>query len=255
MDLNTERPGFWAVLPAQVRYDAELPSTAKLLYAEISALADQRGYCFAPNSYFMKLFRISERTLQDHLRALKTSGYIRIADGDGGSKMRKIYAGINPLSVTPAENCGTPREKLRGDPAENCGVHYKEENKKEEQNPPKPPKGAKRARRKRKEKATCEWEPELFERFWNLYPRGEGKAEARYAWDDLKPDRKLMKEMSAALKRQMKTEEWLRGVGVPWAVRWLNERRWEWEVGVALAAEESPDAAEDEEDGEDEWLY
>ena len=122
-------------------------------------------------------------------------------------------------------------------------------------NPPEAPQGAKRARRKRKEKAACEWEPELFERFWNLYPRGEGKAEARYAWDDLKPDRKLMKEMSAALKRQMKTEEWLRGVGVPWAVRWLNERRWEWEVGVALAAEESPDAAEDEEDGEDEWLY
>jgi hypothetical protein len=38
-------------------------------------------------------------------------------------------------------------------------------------------------------------------------------------------------------------------------VRWLNERRWEWEVGVSLAAEENPDAAEDEEDGEDEWLY
>ena len=39
------RPGFWAVLPAEVRYDKDLPASAKLLYAEISSLSDQLGYC------------------------------------------------------------------------------------------------------------------------------------------------------------------------------------------------------------------
>ena len=80
----------------------------------------------------------------------------------------------------------------------------------------------------------------MFERFWKLYPRGEGKGEARYAWDALEPDRKLMMEMSEALKCQKMTDEWLRGVGVPWAVRWLEERRWEWDVGVSLEDSEPP---------------
>ena len=87
--------------------------------------------------------------------------------------------------------------------------------------PPKPP------RRGRREKAACEYEPELFERFWKLYPRGEDKAKARYEWDELKPDPALMQTMSAALKRQIASDEWRRGVGIPYACRWLSHRRWE----------------------------
>ena len=86
--------------------------------------------------------------------------------------------------------------------------------------PPKPPRG-------RRAKAACEWEPELFERFWKLYPRGEDKDKARFEWDDLKPDLALMQRMSAALKRQIGSDEWRRGVGVPYACRWLSNRRWE----------------------------
>lgn len=243
MDINAEKPGFWAVLPAQVRYDALLPSTAKLLYAEISALADQRGYCFAPNSYFMKLFGISERTLQNHLRALTASGYIRIADGDGGSGRRKIYAGINPLRENPAENCGDPRKKLRGNPAENC-TQNNIENKKKEQNPLKTPKGVRRV------KSVPKWEPEMFERFWEKYPRGEDRAKAVEEWDRLKPDLELMRLMSAALDRMMKSDEWRRGIGIPYACRWLRYRRWEDVRNEPLRAPES-----DAEDGEDEWLY
>ena len=37
------RPGYWAVLPATVRYDKTLRPNAKLLYAEITALADANG--------------------------------------------------------------------------------------------------------------------------------------------------------------------------------------------------------------------
>ena len=44
-----------------------------------------------------------------------------------------------------------------------------------------------------------------------------------------------MRIMSAALKRQMKTDEWQRGVGIPYACRWLSKRRWE-------AAEKLPEA-------------
>ena len=53
-----------------------------------------------------------------------------------------------------------------------------------------------------------------------------------------------MMEMSDALKRQKKTEEWRRGVGIPWLVRWLNERRWEWKIGVLPEEDEDPDEEE-----------
>ena len=111
------RPGFWAVLPAAVRYDKNLPANAKLLYAEISSLSDKTGYCYAANQYFCELYGISERTVQGLLRALKSGGYIRIEDGEGGHGRRKIYAGINPLLDNPAKNCGVTPQKFAPNPA------------------------------------------------------------------------------------------------------------------------------------------
>ena len=225
MTENTEKPGFWAVLPSAVRYDRELPSTAKLLYAEISALTDQKGYCFAPNSYFMNLYGISERTLQDHLRSLKVRGFIRILDGEGGSGRRKIFAGINPLLDNPAENCGDPREKLRGNPAENC-THNSIENNIENKDPPKPPKGEKRARKKNEPKDAPDWKPERFRGFWDYYPRHTSKQAAIKAWDALRPADELIDRIAEALRRQKATDEWSRGIGIPYASTYLNQARW-----------------------------
>lgn len=47
-----ENPGFYAILPASVRYDNRLKAAEKIFYAEITALSDQSGYCYAGNSYF-----------------------------------------------------------------------------------------------------------------------------------------------------------------------------------------------------------
>ena len=33
--------------------------------------------------------------------------------------------------------------------------------------------------------------------------------------------------MKAALLLQAQSEEWLRGIGIPYFVRWLRHRRWE----------------------------
>ena len=136
-------PGYWAVLPAEIRYNPELPAAAKILYAEISSLTGARGYCFASNAYFTELYGMSEATLQRHLRALKSCGYIRIQDGDGGSGRRKIFAGINPLAENPLKNDGVAENPLKNDgvtPSKMTGSNN-ELNKKEEQIPPKPPRG------------------------------------------------------------------------------------------------------------------
>ena len=67
----------------------------------------------------------------------------------------------------------------------------------------------------------------MFARFWKAYPRGEDKQGAIAEWDKLKPDMDLMRKMGAALERQKASEEWRRNVGIPYAVRWLRNRRWE----------------------------
>ena len=97
------------------------------------------------------------------------------------------------------------------------------EPKTEETKPPRAPQGA-------------AWEPEMFERFWRLYPKKKDKVKAIKEWNRLKADRKLMGVMSAALKTQMASEEWLRdnGRAVPYPCRWLSHRRWEDVEAVTL---------------------
>lgn len=93
--------------------------------------------------------------------------------------------------------------------------------------------GADEAKPKRKRRATKsapDYRPDKFARFWAAYPRGEDKQGAIAAWDELKPDDETMLAMSRALVRQKASEEWQRGIGIPYAVRWLRRRRWEDEI-------------------------
>lgn len=75
--------------------------------------------------------------------------------------------------------------------------------------------------------AAAKWEPDMFERFWKAYPCHKDKVGARREWDRLKPDRELMQVMSAALARAKTSDTWQRGIGIPYACRWLSHRRWE----------------------------
>ena len=67
---------YYAVIPANVRYDRSIPAAAKLLYGEISALCNQDGRCRAENSYFENLYEVSSRTVQTWINALVTAGYV-----------------------------------------------------------------------------------------------------------------------------------------------------------------------------------
>ena len=73
-----QHPSYYTNIPAFVRYDEELLRKPKsiLLYGEIVALSNQKGYCWASNSYFAERLRVSGRMIQDYLDILVTKGYV-----------------------------------------------------------------------------------------------------------------------------------------------------------------------------------
>ena len=67
---------YYATIPANVRYDKDLTPNAKLLYGEITALCNEKGYCWATNEYFANLYNVSERTITEWIKILQSKNYI-----------------------------------------------------------------------------------------------------------------------------------------------------------------------------------
>jgi len=72
-----EKPNYYAVIPADVRYSKKLTPNAKLLYAEITALCNMNGKCTASTDYFCKLYEVSRVSIQKWLKILEDNNYIR----------------------------------------------------------------------------------------------------------------------------------------------------------------------------------
>lgn len=75
---ETVRQSYYAVIPANVRYDEMLTPNAKLLYGEITALCNEKGFCWASNQYFAELYRVSKVSVSKWVASLAEQGYIRI---------------------------------------------------------------------------------------------------------------------------------------------------------------------------------
>ena len=84
-------PNYYAIIPACVRYNDNIPANAKLLYGEITALCNKKGFCYASNKYFAKLYGVANNTASSWVSSLVNEGFIRIhVDQDDGNK-RKIW--------------------------------------------------------------------------------------------------------------------------------------------------------------------
>ena len=73
-----EQPNYYAILPAFVRYDKDLPANARLLYGELTALTNKKGYCFASNNYFAPLYGVTPQAISKWIKILEKKGYIKI---------------------------------------------------------------------------------------------------------------------------------------------------------------------------------
>ena len=104
--------------------------------------------------------------------------------------------------------------------AENQQQENNKQETKEQESPPTP-------RRGRAAKKAPDHLPDEFDRLWKAYPRGDDKQGAIREWDRLRPDEATVYAMKLALMAQKQSDEWQRGIGIPYFVRWLSHRRWE----------------------------
>ena len=227
-----DKPAFFAILPAAVRYDARLKPMERILYGEITALADQTGYCYASNRYFIELYGAGERTVQGWIKNLADCGYITVEMFGGAGQgrcerrmtplfgLRDVRQTPADLSATPAENCGdTPAENCAPPPQKTAGKQYKNNN--------------------TSNNNTTRACARGFDRFWAAYPRKVGKGAAERSFERIRPDAALLDRMLRAIETQRQSDTWLRGY-IPNPATWLNQRRWESapETGTAGAEDE-----------------
>lgn len=115
-----DSPGYYAVIPATVRYDTTLSANTKLLYGEITSLCNEKGYCYATNNYFADLYGVSKISISRWIKQLIDQGYI-VSKVEYAGKTKEIkrrylfvndaYTPINKIDNTPYQNCYDPINK------------------------------------------------------------------------------------------------------------------------------------------------
>ena len=103
------KPNYYAVLTSEIRYNQNLTPNAKLLYAEITALINMNGVCFASNSYFANLYGKSKTTVSKWVSELVKEGFVevKLTYKEGSKQIDNRYItitkggnikqGVNPL--------------------------------------------------------------------------------------------------------------------------------------------------------------
>lgn len=87
-----DKPNYYGILPAVVRY-AKVADRAKVLYTEITALANKYGYCTASNNYFAELYECTPQAISKHIGALEDMGFVKSVLRYEGKQVteRRIY--------------------------------------------------------------------------------------------------------------------------------------------------------------------
>ena len=115
-----ENKNYYAIIPAPVRYCKDLKANEKLMYGELTALSNDKGFCFASNEYFSNLYDVSKTSISKWISNLEKNKFIKIKmiyePGTKQIKQRRIY--IAPLlkksSIPIEEKLNTPiEEKLK----------------------------------------------------------------------------------------------------------------------------------------------
>lgn len=224
-------PNFYAIIPANVRYDKNLTANAKLLYGEITALSSKEGHCWATNNYFADLYGVSVKSIKNWIKALIDKGYINcqlIYKKNSKEVEKRIIRIVTEIpqvgkKITPPqeEKFTTPREEKFTDSITKTFSNTKI-NTNTKDLPPTPEK--------------IEHEISLpekrFNEFWQAYPKKVGKGLAEKLYKKIKPDKELQQTILQAVSAAKQSKQWNENNGqyIPNPATWLNQKRWEDEL-------------------------
>ena len=108
---------YYAIIPANVRYDKSLSANEKLLFGEISALCNDKGYCWSTNKYFSDLYGVSQSSISRWISVLVSKKYLFVKTiyrkGTREILARHLSIIKEPVEDedTPCENEDTPIRK------------------------------------------------------------------------------------------------------------------------------------------------
>lgn len=149
--MEEQQKAYYAIIPANVRYDKDLAPNAKLLYGEITALCNEKGYCWASNQYFAELYGVSVLSVKRWVNSLVTKGYVyrtltyKPNSKEVDKRILSIDSGIK-IDTTSVQKCYDPSIKndtsssIKNDTDNNTSINntfnntniYKEKNIKKE---------------------------------------------------------------------------------------------------------------------------
>lgn len=114
--MEEQQRSYYAIIPANVRYDKDLTPNAKLLYGEITALCNEKGYCWASNQYFAELYGVSVLSIKRWVNSLVTKGYVyrtltyKPNSKEVDKRILSIDGGIK-IDTTSVQKCYDPSIK------------------------------------------------------------------------------------------------------------------------------------------------
>jgi hypothetical protein len=107
--VDDQKPNFYSILTAPVRYCNTISDFSKILFSEITALCNKNGYCNATNEKFSEWHNKQARTISRSISELNKAGFIKLEiTKTGAGTFRKIY----PICKIPHDkNVVPPHDK------------------------------------------------------------------------------------------------------------------------------------------------
>lgn len=197
----------------------------KLVLVKLADNASDQGECWPSYQHIADQCEIDRSTVRKHIKQLEAQGLLRIENREGpkGNSTNLYFLNLwavgQKSTLVGPESTGIGTQPTGGVGPESTRTSHSSE-------PVKEP------------KTLCTSGVELaeaFEVFWKLYPNKKAKANARKAWDKLKPSTELRQTLMSALGSHRLSRDWTKDDGqyVPMASTWLNGERWHDELAPA----------------------
>lgn len=191
-----DKKSYFAIIPANVRYDERLSSSEKLLYGEITALCNEKGYCWATNGYFADLYKVTKQSVSGWISHLEKYGYIQVEFKEEGIQ-KNLNRYIKIFEYPHQKNFNTPLKKNLN--------HNNTRNNNKNNN----------------------IYIDEFSELWKIYPRKIGKEKALKSYISARNKGTTFEEVKKGVEKYKKIVESTETKYIKHGSTWFNEKSWQ----------------------------